>query len=261
MRVNAVRHYSPQPLCSKGRAAAGGVAVSGGGVDLELKSVQKDYDGGAGTGFVLDDVNLRVTPGDYVVIVGRSGSGKSTLLNLLGGLDRPTSGEVLVDGRNLGAMRESELAALRRRQIGFVFQTFNLIPTLTVEENLLVPLQLNGVARRAAEERSRRLLDAAEMGGLGARFPEELSGGEQQRVAILRAIVHEPAVVIADEPTGNLDLTTARQTLELLEAFAGTAGRSLVMATHSQEVMGRARRVLEIRAGQLHEVETVEGPT
>lgn len=229
--------------------------MSSRGVDLELRKVQKDYDGGPGDGFVLDNVNLRVSPGDYVVIVGRSGSGKSTLLNLLGGLDRPTCGEVLVDGRSLGQLSERELAALRRRQIGFVFQAFNLIPTLTVEENLLVPLQLNGIARRAAAERVRRLLDAAEMGMLCARFPEELSGGEQQRVAILRAIVHEPAVVIADEPTGNLDLATARQTLELLEAFAGTDGRSLVMATHSQEVMGRARQILEIRAGQLHEVE------
>ncbi len=229
--------------------------MSSRGVDLELRKVQKDYDGGPGDAFVLDNVNLRVSPGDYVVIVGRSGSGKSTLLNLLGGLDRPTRGEVLVDGRNLGQLSERELAALRRRQIGFVFQAFNLIPTLTVEENLLVPLQLNGIARRAAAERVRRLLDAAEMGMLCPRFPEELSGGEQQRVAVLRAIVHEPAVVIADEPTGNLDLATARQTLELLEAFAGTDGRSLVMATHSQEVMGRARQILEIRAGQLHEVE------
>lgn len=250
--------YRPQPLLHKGRAAAWGAGVRGRGVDLALKKVWKRYGGGTGDGVVLNDITLRISPGDYVVIIGRSGSGKSTLLNLLGGLDRPSRGEVLVDGRNLGALSERELAALRRRQIGFVFQAFNLIPTLTVEENLLVPLQLNGIDRRTASARARRVLDEAGIGGLQARFPEELSGGEQQRVAVLRAIVHEPDVVIADEPTGNLDLATARQTLELLEAFAGTAGRSLVMATHSQEVMGRARRILEIRAGRLRAVEPVE---
>ncbi len=234
--------------------------MTGRGVDLALEKVRKQYGAESGGGVVLDNVSLQISPGDYVVIVGRSGSGKSTLLNLLGGLDYPSSGEVRVDGRNLGALSERELAALRRRRIGFVFQAFNLIPTLTVEENLLVPLQLNGVDRRTAAERARHVLHAAGIGALQARFPEELSGGEQQRVAVLRAIVHEPDVVIADEPTGNLDLTTARQTLELLETFAGRAGRSLVMATHSQEVIGRARRIVEIRAGRLREVAAAERP-
>lgn len=225
------------------------------GVNLALTGVEKHYDSGAGGGTVLAGVNLDVAPGEYLVIVGRSGSGKSTLLNLLGGLDRPTRGDVEVDGRNLASMSERELSALRRGRIGFVFQAFNLIPTLTVKENLLVPLQLNGVGRSKGAERVRELLASAGLDGLDARFPEELSGGEQQRVAVLRAIAHEPDIVIADEPTGNLDLGTARQTLELLEAFAGTAGRSLVMATHSREVMGRARRILEIRAGRLYEGE------
>lgn len=247
-------------MLPKGWAAARGAAVTGRGVDLALEKVRKQYGAESGGGVVLDNVSLQISPGDYVVIVGRSGSGKSTLLNLLGGLDHPSSGEVRVDGRSLGALSERELAALRRRRIGFVFQAFNLIPTLTVEENLLVPLQLNGVDRRTAAERARHVLHAAGIGALQARFPEELSGGEQQRVAVLRAIVHEPDVVIADEPTGNLDLTTARQTLELLEAFAGRAGRSLVMATHSQEVIGRARRIVEIRAGRLREVAAAERP-
>lgn len=247
-------------MLPKGWAAARGAGVTGRGVDLALEKVRKQYGAESGGGVVLDKVSLQISPGDYVVIVGRSGSGKSTLLNLLGGLDCPSSGEVRVDGRNLGALSERELAALRRRRIGFVFQAFNLIPTLTVEENLLVPLQLNGVDRRTAAERARHVLHAAGIGALQARFPEELSGGEQQRVAVLRAIVHEPDVVIADEPTGNLDLTTARQTLELLETFAGRAGRSLVMATHSQEVIGRARRIVEIRAGRLREVAAAERP-
>ena len=227
------------------------------GVNLALSGVEKHYDSVAGGGTVLAGVDLDVAPGEYLVIVGRSGSGKSTLLNLLGGLDRPTRGEVRVDGRSVASMSERELSALRRGRIGFVFQAFNLIPTLTVEENLLVPLQLNGIGRsNGGTERVRELLDSAGLAGLDARFPEELSGGEQQRVAVLRAIAHEPDIVIADEPTGNLDLGTARQTLELLESFAGTAGRSLVMATHSREVMGRARRILEIRAGRLYEGET-----
>jgi putative ABC transport system ATP-binding protein len=228
--------------------------MTGDGADLRLRGVRKSYAGG-GDGFVLDGIDLDVPAGDYVVIIGRSGSGKSTLLNLLGGLDRPTAGQVLVDGRDLAAMPESALARLRRRRLGFVFQAFNLIPTLSVAENLLVPLQLNGAARRDAASRVAALLDRAGLGGTGERFPEELSGGEQQRVAVLRAIAHEPAVVIADEPTGNLDLQTARQTLDLLETFAGAGGRSLIMATHSREVMGRARRILEIRGGRLHEID------
>lgn len=225
--------------------------MSGQGAHLALQGVEKHYDN-TRAGSVLDAADLEVPPGDHLVIVGRSGSGKSTLLNLLGGLDRPSKGRVLLDGQDLAHMDERALSRMRRQRIGFVFQAFNLIPTLTVVENLLVPLQLNGIARAEGLTRARALLAEVDMEGVEQRFPEELSGGEQQRVAVLRAIVHEPDVVIADEPTGNLDLSTARQTLELLESYAGRAGRSLVMATHSREVMGRARRVLEIRAGRLH---------
>lgn len=225
------------------------------GVNLALRGVHKRYDSRTAGGAVLTGVDLDVAAGDYLVIIGRSGSGKSTLLNLLGGLDRPTQGQVLLDGHDLARISERELSELRRVRIGFVFQAFNLIPTLSIAENLLVPLQLNGKPRRVAAARVASLLERAGMAGLDRRFPEELSGGEQQRVAVLRAIVHEPDVVIADEPTGNLDLKTAQQTLELLESFAGSAGRSLIMATHSREVMGRARRVVEMQSGQLREVE------
>jgi putative ABC transport system ATP-binding protein len=221
------------------------------GLSLAMRRVRKEYRSGADTGIVLEDIDLEIPAGDHVVIFGRSGSGKSTLLNLLGALDRPTAGQVLANGHDLGTMREPELAELRRRRLGFVFQAFNLIPTLTVEENLLVPLQLNGVGGHTAAGRVSHLLAQAGLDGYQARFPEELSGGEQQRVAVLRAIAHEPDVVIADEPTGNLDLKTARQTLDLLESFAGGGQRSLIMATHSREVMGRARRTLEIRGGRL----------
>ncbi len=228
-------------------------------ISLSLRQVGMRYPAAGDVPAVLRDINLEIPAGDYLVIVGRSGSGKSTLLNLLGCLDQPSQGEVLVGGQSTRAMTETELAAVRRRDIGFVFQSFNLIPTLTVRENLLVPLQLNGAESEAAAERVFSLLAAADLKDREARFPEELSGGEQQRVAIMRAIAHEPAVLIADEPTGNLDLPTARLILELLESFGHGQGRTLIMATHSREVMGRAQRVLQISEGRLLEV-TAAGP-
>ena len=220
-------------------------------MELELRQVSKRYDSDGAQQAVLREVDLALPRGDYLVVIGRSGSGKSTLLNLLGALDLPTSGQLLFRGRDLAELDETARADLRRRDIGFVFQACNLIPTLTVLENLLVPLQLNGVERAASQERCADLLKAAGLERYPDRFPEELSGGEQQRVAVLRAIVHEPAVVIADEPTGNLDLATARDVLDLLERFCREEGRTLVMATHSREVMGRARRVLRVVDGHL----------
>ncbi|RMF97921.1 MAG: ABC transporter ATP-binding protein [Gammaproteobacteria bacterium] len=200
---------------------------------------------------VLRDLNLDIAAGERLVIIGRSGSGKSTLLNLLGALDRPSAGEIRYRGQRLDTLDESRLAAFRRREIGFVFQAFNLVPTLTVLENLLLPAELNGLPRRTAAARCQRLLAEAGLAELAARYPDELAGGEQQRVAVLRAVVHEPSVVIADEPTGNLDLDNARRTLDLLQAHSGDRGRSLVMATHSRQVIGRATRLLEIRDGRL----------
>ena len=220
-------------------------------MDLELEQVSKAYGGTP----VLNRVNLQLPGGDYVVIVGRSGSGKSTLLNLLGGLDQPSAGRVLCGGLDLGGMNETDRARIRRRDIGFVFQACNLIPTLTVRENLLVPLQLNDRDLVTGARHCDTLLQSAGLGGRADRFPEELSGGEQQRVAVLRAIVHDPGVVIADEPTGNLDLATARETLDLLESFCRAGGRTLIMATHSVEVMGRASRVLGIADGQLQDLD------
>ncbi|MGI9330427.1 MAG: ABC transporter ATP-binding protein [Gammaproteobacteria bacterium] len=230
--------------------------MTAGPIGLSLREVGMRYPAAGDAPAVLRDINLEIPAGDYLVIVGRSGSGKSTLLNLLGCLDQPTEGEVLIGDRVTRTLTETELAGVRRRDIGFVFQSFNLIPTLTVRENLLVPLQLNGADPEAAVERVLGLLAAAGLQDCGARFPEELSGGEQQRVAIMRAIAHEPAVLIADEPTGNLDLPTARLILELLESFGHGQGRTLIMATHSREVMGRAQRVLEISEGRLREVGT-----
>ncbi len=218
---------------------------------LRLANVSKAYD----THTVLADTNLDVAPGEFLVIVGRSGSGKSTLLNLIGGLDFPSTGEIWLLGQSLTELTEEQRAELRCRSLGFVFQFFNLIPTLTVTENIRLPMALNGISKDAAEAHSRSLLAELDMSGCGARFPEELSGGEQQRIAIARAMAHKPAIVLADEPTGNLDLDTARDVLGLLDLTCRAQGTTLIMATHSREVIGLADRVLTIRDSHLEETD------
>lgn len=218
---------------------------------IELRGLSKSYGTRARARKVLDGMDATIPRGEFLVLVGRSGSGKSTLLNLIGGLDRPSAGEILLEGRALSGLSETELSLTRRRSVGFVFQFFNLIPTLTVEENLLLPLELIGVAREEATDRGRAWLEAVGLGGRGPDFPDELSGGEQQRVALARALVHEPGLLLADEPTGNLDLHTAREVLERLDTLCRRSGTTLVMATHSQEVIGMADRVLTIRDGRL----------
>jgi putative ABC transport system ATP-binding protein len=171
----------------------------------------------------------------------------------MGGLEAPDGGEVCFEGRDLGAMSERNRAVLRRRSLGFVFQFFNLIPTLTVLENIQLPLALNEMSKSDSVRRSTELLNELDLGHCERRFPEELSGGEQQRVAIARAVAHEPALVLADEPTGNLDIETANRVLELLQSTCKRRGATLVMATHGQEVAGRADRVLRIRDAQVRE--------
>src|SRR5262249_54927043 len=173
------------------------------------------------------EVDAAIYPGELVVVVGRSGSGKSTLLNLIGGIDHPTAGEVVVDGVVLTRVSEEARTRFRRRHVGFVFQFFNLIPTLTVEENLRLPLELNGRAGPAAGDAVRTLLNEVGLADRSEAFPERLSGGEQQRVAVARALVHDPALVLADEPTGNLDLETGRLVLDLLDRLTRRAGRAM----------------------------------
>jgi putative ABC transport system ATP-binding protein len=226
---------------------------------VRLVEVSKTY----GRTTVLDNVNFAAERGEIVVVIGRSGSGKSTLLRLIGGLEEPDRGMIFygdgvdTDGlggdRRLDRMSESERAAFRRREIGFVFQFFNLIPTLTVAENVALPLALNGVDKADAAVRVASLLAELGLDGSGERFPEELSGGEQQRVAIARAVAHNPGIVLADEPTGNLDLETAERVLALLDDVCRRHRTTLVMATHSPEVIGRADRVLTIRNARLVE--------
>jgi putative ABC transport system ATP-binding protein len=218
---------------------------------IHLDAVCKDYDEHGRPQRVLDGVSARITRGELIVLVGRSGSGKSTLLNLIGGLDRPSRGEVRIGGEALSTLSEDGLAKLRRRGVGFVFQFFNLVPTLTALENLLLPLDLLGVDRDEALERARHWLGTVGLPERGDSFPEELSGGEQQRIALARALIHRPGLVIADEPTGNLDLETARQVLGMLDDLCRREGTTLVMATHSQDVMGVADRVFTIVDGRL----------
>jgi putative ABC transport system ATP-binding protein len=186
-------------------------------------------------------------------VVGRSGSGKSTLLRLIGGLESPDRGSVLIDGSDVVALPETQRARLRRAALGFVFQFFNLIPTLTAAENVELPLALNGVKRREARRRSLALLEELNVAVCADRFPDEISGGEQQRVAIARALVHEPKLVLADEPTGNLDLETAQQVLALLQATCRRRQTTLIIATHSREAATLAERVLSIRDARIED--------
>ncbi len=202
---------------------------------------------------VLHDVNIEFERGEFVVLLGKSGSGKSTLLNLLGGIDTPSSGAISIAGIGLTALPEHNRTLFRRKNIGFIFQFYNLLPTLTVGENVLLPLELNGAADRAGQRHAIELLDRVGLADRRDSYPDRLSGGEQQRVAIARALVHDPLLILADEPTGNLDADTGRTVLELLDTLTRQAGKNLVMATHSGEAIGYADRVFRIEDGLLQE--------
>jgi len=227
--------------------------MSGAPPVVELRGVTRVFEEGAARRAVLQDASAAIRAGEIAVLLGRSGSGKSTLLNLVSGIDLPSAGEVVVDGVRIDALSERERTLFRRRRIGFVFQFFNLIPTLTVEENLLLPLELNGPIGRAERARARALLEEVELADRAASFPDRLSGGEQQRVAVARALVHAPALMLADEPTGNLDLETGRKVLDLLDRLTRREGRTMLMVTHSPEVVGLADRVFAIEGGKLVE--------
>jgi putative ABC transport system ATP-binding protein len=201
----------------------------------------------------LDRACLAVERGQFIAVMGRSGSGKSTLLRLIGGLEAADEGSVCVDGTDLTALTETERARRRRHGLGFVFQSFNLIPTLTVGENVELPLALNGIPEPDMRRRRRELLEELGLANCADRFPEDISGGEQQRVAVARAVIHEPKLVLADEPTGNLDLETAQHVLELLQRTCRDRNATLLVATHSAEIAAQASRVLTIRAGRIED--------
>ncbi|MGH2759423.1 MAG: ABC transporter ATP-binding protein [Actinomycetota bacterium] len=217
-------------------------------VAVEARSLVKVFRDDEVDVHALRGVDLEVASGEFVAVMGPSGSGKSTLLHLLGGLDIPTTGEVLIDGRSLASLSRTQLAALRRNEIGFVFQLYNLIPSLTVTENVALPAIAAGQPTRSYTERLDELLALVGLADKRDRFPSQLSGGEQQRVAVARALVREPAVVLADEPTGNLDTRTGE---ELLDLFTGcnANGQSIVLVTHDPKVASAAQRVLFMRDG------------
>lgn len=200
---------------------------------------------------VIDDLDLAIAAGERVVLLGRSGCGKSTLLNLIAGIDRADSGRVEVDGHDLTRLSETARTRFRRRDVGFVYQFFNLIPTLTVLENLCLPLELNGAGAAAARDSAREWLQRVDLAGRGKAFPDRLSGGEQQRVAVARALIHRPRLVLADEPTGNLDAVNGRRIAALLHEVTGVAGASLLLVTHSSELAATADRVLRLEGGLL----------
>ena len=202
---------------------------------------------------VLDDVDGEFFAGEFVVLLGKSGSGKSTLLNIISGIEKPTAGTVSIDGVNITDLKERERTLFRRDQIGFVFQFFNLIPTLTVLENVTLPQELAGHGIEQASEGAMALLERVGLADRLESFPDKLSGGEQQRVAIARALAHDPLLVLADEPTGNLDEETGELVLELLLELTRSAAKTLIMATHNPEVVPLADRVFSIHDGRLVE--------
>lgn len=217
---------------------------------LRLENLSKHYDEGGQRRVVLKDATVCFRRGELVAILGRSGSGKTTLLNLISGIDRADGGAVFLNGENLSAMDENSRTLLRRRRIGFVFQFFNLIPTLTVLENVRLPLELNGMQNHG-NRRAEELLAEVGLPDRVNTYPDRLSGGEQQRVAIARALVHDPDLVLADEPTGNLDEETGRQVMALLDRLTRQAGKSLVLVTHNPEAAAYADRVFLLRDGRL----------
>ncbi len=220
---------------------------------IEIRNVTKSFVEGNTPRTVLERASATIRQGESVALLGRSGSGKSTLLNIISGIDAPDSGDIVIDGVALNRLNERDRTLFRRVNIGFVFQFFNLIPTLTVEENVLLPLELAGKLKPAARQRAYDLLDRVGLGDRRAAFPDKLSGGEQQRVAIARALAHDPLLILADEPTGNLDANTGEQVLHLLDEMTRQAGKTMLMVTHSEDVAARANRILRVENGGLVE--------
>jgi putative ABC transport system ATP-binding protein len=222
---------------------------------IDIDNLTRSYHTGNSRQVVFDGLSFRVGKGETVALLGASGSGKTTLLNLLSGIDTPDDGHVLLDGVDVHALGEPQRTLLRRRKIGFVFQFFNLIPTLKVGENVTLPLELLGAEESVAQARADDLLQKVGLAGLAARYPETLSGGEQQRAAIARALAHQPAVLLADEPTGNLDEETGDRIIALLADLAREQGTTLLLVTHSMRVAQAADRVLRLGHGRVADVE------
>ena len=223
---------------------------------IDTRDLGRSFRVGSEELVAVHDVNMQVHPGQFIAVIGRSGSGKTTLLNLMAGLDTPTSGTVLFEGKDLSGMSSGELTRLRRHKMGFVFQAFGLLPLLSAYENVELPLRISGVRRREREPRVREALDMVGLTPRAKHRPYELSGGEQQRVAIARAIVSRPPILLADEPTGELDSVNARAIFKLFEEMVRTQGLSVVAATHDSTLLAMADEVREMRDGGLFESRT-----
>ena len=222
---------------------------------IEMEDLARFYEMGGVTIKALDGVDLQIGRGEYVSIVGPSGSGKTTLFNMIGGLDRPTRGRVYIDGVDISKLDAYELAWLRCRKIGYIFQTFNLIPVLTAVENVSLPTVFAGIPRNEGLEKAEKLLSSV---GLGERLqhrPTELSAGQQQRVAIARAMANDPAIILADEPTGNLDLNTGMEIIDLLHGLNKTRGMTLIAATHDLKMIKASDRIVWMRDGKVEKIE------
>ena len=224
------------------------------GALVQIENLSKEFQEGEVNRSVLNQVNLTIAAGEFVVLLGNSGSGKSTLLNLISGIDRPSAGVIRVNGVPITELDERSRTLLRRDQIGFVFQFFNLIPTLTVLENVTLPQELAGRSSQVAQQSALQLLEQVGLADRSQTFPDKLSGGQQQRVAIARALAHDPQLVLADEPTGNLDEDTGDRVLKLLLELTRGANKTLVMATHNPEIAQQADRVLRVQDGHLTQV-------
>ena len=216
---------------------------------VETKSLQKYYQMGENTVKALDGVDFRVKAREFVAIIGKSGSGKSTLLHMLGGLDEPTDGSVLIDGKILSGLKKEQLAILRRRKIGFIFQNYNLVPDLNVYENVVLPVELDG--RKVDEEYVSEILELLGLSKKKDAFPGNLSGGQQQRVAIARAVAAKPVIILADEPTGNLDSATSHEVLGLLKMAARQFSQTIILITHDRDIAQLADRIVHIEDGKI----------
>ena len=216
---------------------------------LETRDLRKIYGSGDTEVRALDGVNLSVDSGEFVAIVGTSGSGKSTLLHMLGGLDRPTSGSVIVDGKDIFSLKDEALTIFRRRKIGFVFQSYNLVPVLNARENIVLPIQLDG--RQVDEDFLDKIVNTLGLEKKLGSLPSQLSGGQQQRVAIARALAAAPAIILADEPTGNLDSRTSQDVLSLLKVTSQKFAQTIVMITHNEEIAQTADRIIRIEDGRI----------
>ena len=228
-----------------------------GGSDASIEAVDlgKRYGSGAVSTVALDNINFKVEKGEFVSIIGPSGSGKTTLLNLLGALDRPTTGKVFIDGIDISKLPNAELAKVRNKKLGFVFQDFNLISRMSAGENVELPLLIEGVPGDDRRRRAKALLDRFGLGSKSDRNVNKLSGGERQRVAVARALANDPAIILADEPTGNLDTKNTEVMMEFMRKLNAEFGKTVVIITHNPDVAGRAKRLISIRDGQIEREE------